>query len=540
MNIGIGCDIGGTFTDLLMIDEATGTAYVEKVLTTPDDPSRAIETGLRSLEGMLPGALADAAMLVHGTTLVINAVIERKGARTGLITTRGFRDVLEIGREKRYDGNDLQIRFPDPLVARPLRLEVDERIHTSGRVLTPLNEAGVEAAVSALVGQGAQSIAVCLLNSFANPAHELRVGEIAAKVAPGLPVTLSHQVVRELTEYERTTTTAINAYTRPVVDRYVHRLDVRLQDVGFGGEFLLMQSCGGLNSAAMARQFPVQIIESGPAAGMIGAAHYARLAGFSKALAFDMGGTTAKMCLVIGGRVGRVNELEVDRVHRFKRGSGIPVRVPVVDLMEIGAGGGSIAKVSAKGTMDVGPESASAMPGPVSYRQGGTEPTVSDADLVLGYLNPSYFLGGRMSLDRKAAARAIEKKLGHPLGLATDKAAWGIHSLVNENMASAAARSQVQARRTGGQRRQQSVTGAVRDAQGSRTGQAGGRDPAREDRLPRLTRRGSGASLPSLLVGRVGAADLRFSGLDGRCRNGRTSCQRCSDPLRHTGVVVAG
>lgn len=438
MSIGIGCDIGGTFTDLLMIDESTGTAYVEKVLTTPDDPSHAIETGLRSLEGMLPGAIREAAMLVHGTTLVINAVIERKGALTGLITTRGFRDVLEIGREKRYDGNDLQIRFPEPLIARPLRLEVDERIHTSGKVLAALDEASVEAAVRLLLERGVRSIAVCLLNSYANPAHELRIGEIAARVAPNVPVTLSHQVLRELKEYERTATSVVNAYTRPVVDKYLQRLDGRLREVGFEGEFLMMQSSGGLNSARMARQFPVQIIESGPAAGMIGAAHYAKLAGFTHVLAFDMGGTTAKMCLVVNGRVGRINELEVDRVHRFKRGSGIPVRVPVVDLMEIGAGGGSIAKVSAKGTMEVGPESASAMPGPVSYGQGGTQPTVSDADLVLGYLNPSYFLGGRMSLDRGKAAAAIETKLGIPLGLSTEQAAWGIHSLVNENMASAA------------------------------------------------------------------------------------------------------
>jgi 5-oxoprolinase (ATP-hydrolysing) len=436
--IGIGSDIGGTFTDLLMIDERTGRAYVEKVLTTPDDPSRAIETGLRSLERMAPGAMKEAVVLVHGTTLVINAIIERKGAITGLITTSGFRDVLEIGREKRYDGNDLQIRFPEPLVPRPLRLEVEERIHTSGRVLTALDEASVERAVSALVRQGVESIAVCLLNSFANPEHERRIGEIAARLAPGIPITLSHQVLRELKEYERSTTSVINAYTKPVVDSYLQRLDGRLTDLGFRGEFMLMQSSGGLNSAAMAREFPVQILESGPAAGMIGAAHYARLAGFNKVLAFDMGGTTAKMCLVIDGRVGRVNELEVDRVHRFKRGSGIPVRVPVVDLMEIGAGGGSIAKVSEKGTMEVGPESASAVPGPVSYGQGGTEPTVSDADLVLGYLNPSYFLGGRMALDRKKAATAIEMKLGHPLALSMEKAAWGIHSLVNENMASAA------------------------------------------------------------------------------------------------------
>ena len=436
--IGIGCDIGGTFTDLLMVDAESGKAYVEKVLTTPEDPSLAIETGMRSLDDMLAGSVTEAMTLVHGTTLVINAVIERKGALTGLITTKGFRDVLEIGREKRYDGNDLQIRFPDPLVPRPLRVEVDERIHTSGRVLQEIDEASVEQAVISLLEQGVKSIAVCLINAYANPDHEKRIGEIVANLAPDISITLSHEIMREFKEYERSTTTAVNAYTKPVTSAYLERLDKRLNDMGFAGEFMMMQSSGGLNSSDMARRFPVHIIESGPAAGMIGAAHYARQAGYDKVLAFDMGGTTAKMCLVVDGRVERVNELEVDRVHRFKRGSGIPVRVPVVDLMEIGAGGGSIAKVSAKGTLEVGPESASAQPGPVSYGQGGIEPTVSDADLTLGYLNPSYFLGGRMPLDRDKAAAAIELKLANPLGLTRDQAAWGIHSLVNENMASAA------------------------------------------------------------------------------------------------------
>jgi 5-oxoprolinase (ATP-hydrolysing)/N-methylhydantoinase A len=438
MGIGIGCDIGGTFTDLLMIDEASGKVFVDKVLTTPADPSLAIEMGLRGLESLAPGSIHQALALVHGTTLVINAVIERKGAVTGLITTRGFRDVIEIGREKRYDGNDLQITFPEPLVARPLRLEVDERIHTSGKVLVALDERSVEKALVSLVAQGAKSIAVCLINSFANPAHEQRIGEIAARVTPGIPITLSHEVLRELKEYERSTTAVVNAYTKPAVASYLKMLDRRLGDSGFKGELLLMQSSGGLNSSEMARRFPVQILESGPAAGAIGAAHYARLAGFDKVLAFDMGGTTAKMCLIVKGRVVRVNQMEIGRVHRFKRGSGIPVRIPVVDLMEIGAGGGSIAKVSPKGTMEVGPESASADPGPVCYNQGGTDPTVSDADLVLGYLNPSYFLGGRMALDRDKAAAAIETKLANTLGLTMAQAAWGIHSLVNENMASAA------------------------------------------------------------------------------------------------------
>lgn len=438
MSVAIGCDIGGTFTDFILIDETSGTVRVDKVLTTPADPSLAIEQGLRNLEQAQPGSIRETAALVHGTTLVINAVIERKGARTGLITTRGFRDVLEIGREKRYDGNDLQIRFPEPLVPRSLRVEIDERIHASGRVLQALDVASVERAVQSLVAQGVQSIAICLLHSYANPAHEEQAAGIVERLAPGIPVTLSFEVLRELKEYERSTTTAVNAYTKPIVSRYLKTLEGRLDALAFKGELLLMQSSGGLNSSQMAQRFPVQIIESGPAAGAISAAHYARLAGHAKILAFDMGGTTAKMCLVKDGRVVKVNQLEVDRVQRFKRGSGIPVRVPVVDLMEIGAGGGSIARVSPKGTLEVGPESASAAPGPACYGLGGTQPTVSDADVVLGYLNPAYFLGGRMPLDKACAQAAIETALAKPLGLSVEAAAWGVHSVVNENMAAAA------------------------------------------------------------------------------------------------------
>ncbi|MCC7348444.1 MAG: hydantoinase B/oxoprolinase family protein, partial [Variibacter sp.] len=438
MTVGIGCDIGGTFTDLVMLDERSGRIEVEKVLTSPADPSLAIERGLLSLEDRVAGCLAAADALVHGTTLVINAVLERKGAVTGLITTRGFRDVMEIATEKRYDGTDLQIELPEPLVSRPMRLEVDERMHASGAVLTELDEASVADAARKLLAQGAKSIAVCLINSFANPAHEKRIAEILARVAPSIPVTLSHEVLRELKEYERSTTTAVNAYAKPVVSRYLAMLEQRLARLKFTGDLLLMQSSGGINSAENARRFPVQIIESGPAAGAMAAAHYARLSGHHNVLAFDMGGTTAKMCLVKDGRVARVHELEVGRVHRFKRGSGIPVRIPVVDLMEIGAGGGSIAKVSAKGTLEVGPESAGADPGPVCYGLGGELPTVSDADLVLGYLNADYFLGAQMKLNTGAAERAIEARLGKRLGLGVVEAAWGIHSVVNENMASAA------------------------------------------------------------------------------------------------------
>jgi len=436
--ISLGCDIGGTFTDLVVIDDATGKVDIEKVLTTPSDPSLAIERGLQAFDDRIKDCVAQASLLVHGTTLVINAVLERKGAVTGLITTRGFRDVIEIATEKRYDGNDLQLDLPEPLVPRPLRLEADERTHASGVVLKELDEQSVIEAAETLLAKGAKSIAVCLINSFANPAHEKRIGEILAKVAPSVPVTLSHEVMRELREYERATTTTVNAYAKPVVSHYLAMLEKRLERLKFAGDLLLMQSSGGINSAKHARNFPVQIIESGPAAGAIAAAHYAGLSGQSTVLAFDMGGTTAKMCLIKDGRVARVHELEVGRVRRFKRGSGLPVRIPVVDLMEIGAGGGSLAQISAKGTLEVGPESSGAEPGPACYGLGGDRPTVSDADLILGYLNADYFLGAQMKLNTSAARRAIDTHLAKPLGITTVKAAWGVHSVVNENMASAA------------------------------------------------------------------------------------------------------
>jgi len=438
MTISIGCDIGGTFTDLVMINDETGAIEVEKVLTTPSDPSLGIERGLQTFNDRIENCISQASLLVHGTTLVINAVLERKGAVTGLITTRGFRDVVEIATEKRYDGNDLQIDLPEPLVPRPLRLEVDERMHASGVVLTEVDEKSVVRAAETLLARGAKSIAVCLINSFANPEHEKRIGEILARIAPSTPVTLSHEVMRELKEYERATTTIVNAYAKPIVSRYLAMLEKRLDRLKFSGSLLMMQSSGGINSADHARRFPVQIIESGPAAGAIAAAHYAKMADQGTVLAFDMGGTTAKMCLVKDGRVARVHELEVGRVRRFKRGSGLPVRIPVVDLMEIGAGGGSLAQVSAKGTLEVGPESSGAEPGPACYGLGGERPTVSDADLVLGYLNPDYFLGAQMKLSTSAAHRAIEVNLAKPLNLSVVEAAWGVHSVVNENMASAA------------------------------------------------------------------------------------------------------
>jgi len=436
--ITLGSDIGGTFTDFVEVDESTGKVEVYKCLTTPQDPSLAIDEGVRQLSERRGRTASDLNVMVHGTTLVINAVIERKGARTGLLTTRGFRDTLEIGREKRFDAYDLQIEFPAPLVPRYLRLEVDERLHASGAVLRPLDEASVRSAVRALLDQDCESIAVCLIHSYANPAHERRVAALIEELAPDISVTLSSDVLPEMKEYERTTTTTLNAYTKPVTSRYLTRLEERVRAQGFSGELLMMLSSGGINSVAFARQYPVQIIESGPAAGTLGAAHFARLAELDKVLAFDMGGTTAKLALVEQGRATRTNDFEVAHVHRFKPGSGIPVRISVVDLIEIGAGGGSIARRTAVGTMQVGPESSSAVPGPACYGQGGTRPTVSDADLVLGYLDPDHFLGGRMKLDRDAAERAIRTELAEPLGITVEEAAFGVHAIVNENMASAA------------------------------------------------------------------------------------------------------
>ncbi|MFC4278291.1 hydantoinase/oxoprolinase family protein [Achromobacter aloeverae] len=436
--ITIGSDIGGTFTDFVEVNEADGNVRVYKTLTTPDDPSRAIDQGVQALTAGRDGAARTVDVMVHGTTLVINAVIERKGARTGLITTRGFRDVLEIGREKRFDAYDLQIEFPVPLVPRYMRMEVDERLHASGAVVTPLDEDSVRRAIQALKDEGCESLAVCLLHAYRNPAHERRIADIARQMMPGCPISLSSDVLPEMKEYERTTTTAVNAYAKPVASRYLSRLQDRLRDQGFEGEMLMMMSSGGINSVDFAREFPVQIIESGPAAGTLGAAHFARLANLDKVLAFDMGGTTAKLALVEQGQATLTNDFEVAHVHRFKPGSGIPVRISVVDLIEIGAGGGSIARRTPVGTLQVGPQSASAVPGPACYGQGGTDPTVSDADLVLGYLDPQHFLGGRMALDKPAAERAIHTTLAQPLGISVEDAAFGVHAIVNENMASAA------------------------------------------------------------------------------------------------------
>ena len=434
----LGIDIGGTFTDLVLLDEATGAVRLGKTLTTHGDPTDGIVAGMREVLAEAGAAAADVTNVVHGTTLVTNAVIERKGARTGLVTTAGFRDVLEIGRELRYDIYDLDIVMPEPLVPRDLRVGVPERTDAHGRVRQPLDEAALVEAVDGLVEAGVESVAVVFLHSYANDANERRAAEVIKERHPGLYVSPSCDVMPEIREVERSSATAMNAYVQPVADRYLGRLEERLRAEGFDGVLHIVVSSGRLTTVEGARQRPVELLESGPAGGAMAAAYFGREADLDDLLAFDMGGTTAKAALVVDGAPEITTEFEAAHVKRFKKGSGLPVRVPVVDLIEIGAGGGSIASVNALGLLQVGPESAGSEPGPACYGRGGTRPTVTDTDLVLGYLNPDNFLGGAMRLDVDAAREAIGQHLAEPLGLSVEEAALGVHRVVNENMAGAA------------------------------------------------------------------------------------------------------
>lgn len=434
----LGVDIGGTFTDLVIIDEASGAVRVGKLLTTPKDPAQGVETGIvRLLEemGVAPRAVGS---LIHGTTLATNALIERKGARTALITTRGFRDALEIGREGRYDMYDLFIDPPPPLAPRHLRREVDERLLDDGSVMKPLDEAGAREIIRDLLAEGVEAVAVCLLHAYRNPVHERRLATLLQEMAPSLPASCSSEVVPEIREYERTSTTVANVYVMPLMAKYVEDLERKLADLGIGGQLYIMLSSGGIALPGTAKRVPIRLVESGPAAGALAAARAARLAGEPRLLSFDMGGTTAKACVIDGGEPLVAREFEVARADRFKKGSGLPIRVPVIEMIEIGAGGGSIARVDRLGLLKVGPESAGADPGPACYALGGREPTVTDADLLLGYLDPDFFLGGLMRLDVEAARRAVADKIAGPLGLDLTEAAWGIHRVVNENMAAAA------------------------------------------------------------------------------------------------------
>jgi N-methylhydantoinase A/oxoprolinase/acetone carboxylase beta subunit len=434
----LGCDIGGTFTDFVLLNDQTGEIKINKCLTTPRDPSDAVEQGIRELEINTPGFVEILDEVIHGTTLVINSIIERKGAKTGLITTKGFRDVLEIGRGIRYAPYDIFAEFPKSLIPRRFRFEVDERIRSDGSVLKPLDLEEARQAIRNLLNMGIESIAVCLINSFENPTHELMLKEIIEKEAPGISISISYQVLPQIKEYERTSTTVTNAYVKPLTGRYLSKLAGRLESIGFKGKLFIMLSSGGVTSVETAAEFPVRIIESGPTAAVIAGQYYGRHFNISEMFCFDMGGTTAKSCLIQKGVAGAVPTFEVGRVQRFMKGSGLTIQVPVVDLMEIGAGGGSIAKVSRMGTLQVGPESSGADPGPICYGTGGTDPCVTDADLLLGYLDENYFLGGEMKLDKEAARRGVEEKIAKPLGVTFIQAIWGIHDLINETMAAAA------------------------------------------------------------------------------------------------------
>jgi N-methylhydantoinase A len=376
--------------------------------------------------------------LIHGTTLVTNAIIERSGSRTALLATQGFRDSTEIGRENRYELYDLMLEMPRLLVPRYLRFDVPQRTLADGTTLQDLDVAFVEQLARELSANEIEAVAIAFLNSFANDSAEREARAVVQRIAPGMRISISSEVVPELREFERTSTTIINVYVQDRVERYLRELQALLARIGFDGSLFLMISSGGIVTVETAIRFPIRLLESGPAAGALAAASYGAACGYADLLSFDMGGTTAKFCVIDQGQPLIANEFEVDRRYRFKKGSGLPVKVPVIEMIEIGAGGGSIARIDALGLLKVGPESAGAEPGPVCYGRGGTEPTVTDADLVLGYLDPDYFLGGQLKIDLAAARQAIQTRIADPLGLSVEEAAWGIHQIVNESMANAA------------------------------------------------------------------------------------------------------
>ncbi|WP_207538599.1 hydantoinase/oxoprolinase family protein [Sabulicella rubraurantiaca] len=434
--LSLGIDIGGTFTDLVLHGPTRERSGTLKVLTTHADPVQGILAGTRRLleqAGVSPGEVG---RVVHATTLFTNALIERKGAVTALITTAGFRDLLHIGRERRYELYDLQLRPPEPLVPDELRFEVPERVKADGTVLVPLDLAALEQRAAEAVAMGAEALAVLFLHSDLHPQHEMEAVTHLAKRFPALSVTASHGIVREVREYDRGSTATANAYVAPLAERYLARLGTELATLGIEAPLLLMLSNGGLTHVAEARRAPVQLLESGPAAGALAAAFLAG-EGESRLLAFDLGGTTAKLCVVEKGEPEVVFGFEAARQARFIEGSGLPIRISTVDLIEIGAGGGSIARRDPIGLLKVGPDSAGSEPGPASYGRGGTQPTVTDANLLLGYLDPASFAGGRLPLDRDAAASAVGA-LAEALGIAPEAAAWGIHDVATEAMAGAA------------------------------------------------------------------------------------------------------
>ena len=431
-----GFDIGGTFTDFVLVDVETGRIETYKTLTTPADPSQAVREGWRTLLQRVGVSGAAVENAIHATTLITNALIERKGARTALITTEGFKDTLDTQREMRYDIYDLHSPPVPALVPRSWRFEVKERMNAFGEVVDGFDDASLERAIEGLTAAGVEAVAVCFLHSYKNPAHERRTGERLAGALPGMSVSLSSEIAPEIREYERMSTAVANAYVQPMATRYIAQMERDLREGDYRRRLYLMLSAGGITTGDVATRFPIRMVESGPAAGVLATVFYGEQLGVQNLVAFDMGGTTAKMCLVKDSRPSMTYSFEIARIHRFKRGSGLPVRVPAIELIEIGAGGGSIAWVDEMGLLKVGPESAGADPGPACYGLGGTKATVTDANLALGYLDPDYFLGGRMKLNRGAADAAIATVAGG-LGRSVPETAWGIYQIVNENMISA-------------------------------------------------------------------------------------------------------
>jgi N-methylhydantoinase A len=429
-------DIGGTFTDIVL--DVGPTRYTRKVLTTPTAPEVALIEGASALMEDAGTRFSNLDLFVHGTTLATNAILERRGAKTALIATAGFRDVLEIATESRFDQYDLAIELPKPLIGRSLRFTVAERMSAEGTALLPLDLASVDAVIDQLAAQQVESVAIALLHAYANADHERAVAERIAQRLPNIAITLSSEVCPEIKEYERTSTAAANAYVQPLMSSYLGRMQQRLQEEGFAGSLYLVTSSGGLTSVETARRFPVRLVESGPAGGAIYASTIARALGETRVLAFDMGGTTAKVTIIKDFEPIKGRWFEVDRTKRFRKGSGLPIRIPVTEMVEIGAGGGSIAALDAMNNITVGPESASSEPGPACFGLGGTRPTVTDANVVLGYLDPDNFAGGSFQLQRDAAETAFQTHIGANADMDAQSAAYGVYEIVSENMASAA------------------------------------------------------------------------------------------------------
>lgn len=429
-------DIGGTFTDIALI--AGGELYIRKVLTTHDAPQRGFLEGMSQVLAAAALEPADLGLLLHGTTLATNALIERRGARVALVTTQGFRDVLEIADEGRFDQYDLTLRKPPPLVPRSLRFTVAERMDSEGRIIRPLDVSQLPSLVAQLERSGAESIAIGLIHAYRNPEHERRIRDYVAARLPGPTICISSEVCPEIREYERISTTCANAYVRPLMQGYLQHLAQALAQLGVTCPLLLMTSSGGLCSVTTAQRFPIRLVESGPAGGASLATRIATQAGLRSVVSFDMGGTTAKICLLEGSQPETARRFEVARAARFRKGSGLPLQIPVIEMIEIGAGGGSIAGVDRLRNINVGPESAGSEPGPACYARGGELPTVTDADLILGRLGAAGFAGGTIELQRDLAGRAIDEQVGHLLELDTKTAAFGICETIDETMTNAA------------------------------------------------------------------------------------------------------